>query len=163
MESVKIKCKTFITVRCRRATRVILWAIQNAKWPTFSGACSLDPIWEGLQCSPDFPAAQQFFSSLPLSKNWLPPKIAGYSTALEKWVIKLTGVFPFWKVCIALSSFRFFRFNMSLREPSGFRLINIDEMYSPVWCSHFFITTFAKSFWISKFMADSSSFQNWAM
>ena len=49
---------------------------------------------------------------------------------------------------------------MSLHEPSGFCLINIGEMYSPVSCSDFVITPFAKSFWISKFIAESSSFEN---
>ena len=32
-----------------------------------------------------------------------------------------------------ISSFRFFRFSMSLHEPLGFCLINIAEMYSPLW------------------------------
>ena len=59
-----------------------------------------------------------------------------------------------------ISSFRFFRFSMSLHEPSGFSLINIGEMYSPVSCSHFVITHLAKSFGISKSIADSSSFEN---
>ena len=59
-----------------------------------------------------------------------------------------------------VSSFRFFIFNMSLHEPSGFCLINIGEMYSPVSCSDFVITPFAKSFWISRFIAESSSFEN---
>ena len=49
---------------------------------------------------------------------------------------------------------------MTLHEPSGFCLINIGEMYSPVSCSHFVITHLAKSFWISKSIADSSSFEN---
>ena len=49
---------------------------------------------------------------------------------------------------------------MSPHGPSGFCLINIGEMYSPVSCSHFVITHLAKSFWISKSMADSSSFEN---
>ena len=33
------------------------------------------PQWEGLQCPPDTPAAQQFFFSLCLSKNWHLKKI----------------------------------------------------------------------------------------
>ena len=45
---------------------------------------------------------------------------------------------------------------MSLHKPSRFCLINIGEMYSPVSCSHFDTTHFAKSFWISEFMAGSS-------
>ena len=49
---------------------------------------------------------------------------------------------------------------MSPHEPSGFYLKNIGEMYSPVSCSHFVITHLAKSFWISKSIADSSSFEN---
>ena len=72
---------------------------------------------------------------------------------------------PDWNVSIlkfiyGISSFRFFRFRMSLHEPSGFYLINIGEMYSPVSCSHFVITHLAKSFGISKSIADSSSFEN---
>ena len=59
-----------------------------------------------------------------------------------------------------ISSFKLFRFSMSLYEPSGFCVINISEMCSPVSCSHFDITPFAKSFWISNFMADSYSFEN---
>ena len=51
--------------------------------------------------------------------------------------------------------FRFFRFSMSLHEPSGFCPINIGEMYSPVSCSQFITTPFAKSFWISKSIAHS--------
>ena len=42
-----------------------------------------------------------------------------------------------------ISSFRLFRFGMSLHEPSGFCLMNIGEMYSPV-----------------SSIADSSSFEN---
>ena len=49
---------------------------------------------------------------------------------------------------------------MSPHGPSGFYLINIGEMYSPVSCSHFVIIHLAKSFWISKSIADSSSFEN---
>ena len=49
---------------------------------------------------------------------------------------------------------------MSLHEPSGFCLKNIGEMYSSVSGSHFAITSFAQSFWISKSIADSSSFEN---
>ena len=64
------------------------------------------------------------------------------------------------KCMYGISSFRFFRFSIHLHEPSGFCLINIDEMYLPVSCSHCVITPFGKSFWISNFMADSSSFEN---
>ena len=49
---------------------------------------------------------------------------------------------------------------MSLHEPSGFCFINIGEVYSPVSCSHFVITPFAKSFWITKSVADSTCFEN---
>ena len=59
------------------------------------------------------------------------------------------------KYMYGISSFRFFRFSMSMYEPSGFCLINICEMHSPVSCSHFVITSFGKSFWISKSIADS--------
>ena len=48
------------------------------------------------------------------------------------------------KYMYGISSFRFFRFSMSLHEPSGFCLINIAEICSPVLCSHFVITPFAK-------------------
>ena len=47
---------------------------------------------------------------------------------------------------MAYLHFKFFRFSMSLHEPSDFCLINIGKMYSPVSCSHFFITPFAKTF-----------------
>ena len=67
------------------------------------------------------------------------------------------------KYIYGVSSFRFFRFRMRLHEPSGFCLINIGEMYSPVSCSHFVITHLAKSFWITKSIADSSSFENSVM
>ena len=49
---------------------------------------------------------------------------------------------------------------MGLHEPSDLCLINIGEMYSPVSCSQFVITPFPKIFWISKSIADSSSFEN---
>ena len=49
---------------------------------------------------------------------------------------------------------------MSLHKPSGFCLKNIGEMYSPVSCSHFDTTHFAKSFWISEFMTGLSYFEN---
>ena len=64
------------------------------------------------------------------------------------------------KCMYGLSSFSFFRFSMSLHEPSGFCLTNIGEMYLPVSCAHFVITPFAKSFWLSKSIADSPSFEN---
>ena len=64
------------------------------------------------------------------------------------------------KCMYGISSFRFFRFSMSLHKPSGFCLISTGEMSSPVSCSHFVITHFAKSFCISKSIADSSSFEN---
>ena len=50
----------------------------------------------------------------------------------------------------------FFRFSMSLHEPSDFCLVNICDMYSPVSCTHFVITPIAESFWISKFRTDFS-------
>ena len=37
------------------------------------------------------------------------------------------------KYMYVISSFSFFRFSMSLRETSGFCLINTGEMYSPVF------------------------------
>ena len=75
-------------------------------------------------------------------------------------MIKLTGVFPFLKCMSGISSFRFFRFSMSLHVPSDFCLINIGEIYSLVSYSHFAMTPFAISFWIFKFIADSPSFEN---
>ena len=74
-------------------------------------------------------------------------------------MIKLTGAIPSKNVCMVYLHLFFFRFSISLHEPSGFCLINIGVMYSPVSCSHFVITPFTKSFWISKFIADLSSFE----
>ena len=46
----------------------------------------LDPTGECLQHPPDFPATQWCFSSLCLSKNQQPQKIAGYGTEKgNKW------------------------------------------------------------------------------
>ena len=73
---------------CCRATRVMFWAIQNAKQPKFSKASPLDPTGEGLQHHPDFPVAQQFFCLLHSSKNWHPKNIAGCDTV---FVYKLSG------------------------------------------------------------------------
>ena len=58
--------------------------VQNVKQPKFSGAQSLDPTGEGLQRSPDYPAAQRFFSLPHLSKNRHPPKITGYGTGQKQ-------------------------------------------------------------------------------
>ena len=49
---------------------------------------------------------------------------------------------------------------MSMHETSGFCLINISEMYSPVSCLYFVLRLFAKSFWISKSIAGLSSFKS---
>ena len=48
---------------------------------------------------------------------------------------------------------------MGMHETSGFYLINISEMYSPVSCLYFVLRPFAKSFWISKSIAGLSSFE----
>ena len=58
-------------------------AIQNAKYPQFPGDSPLDRTEVGLQSParpPDYPAAQQFFSSLHSLKNQHPKTIAGYET-----------------------------------------------------------------------------------
>lgn len=70
------------------------------------------------------------------------------------WIVSIL------KYMYGISSFRFLRFNMSLHEPSSFCLIDIGEMYAPVSCSLFIIIPFAESFWISKSIADSSSFEH---
>ena len=74
-----------------------------------------------------------------------------------EWIVSIL------KCMYGIYSIRFFKFSMSLYELPGVWLINIGEIYSPVSCSHFVITPFAKSFWISKSIAHSTTFENWVI
>ena len=77
---VKINSSKKRQMTCRRASRAMFWAIQNAKYPTLSGALPLDPTGEGLQHPLDSPAAQRFFSLLRSSCYRHHQKITGYDT-----------------------------------------------------------------------------------
>ena len=79
LKSVDFWCKlssTFLVAEPREWC-FELFRMQNSQ--TFPGFCPWTPLGRAYSIVPDSPAVQQFFSSLHLSKNQHPQKIAGYS------------------------------------------------------------------------------------
>ena len=80
LKSVDFWCKlssTFLVAE-PRGQCFELFRTQNSQ--KFPGFYPCTPLGRAYSSAPDSPAAQWFFSSLHSSKNWYPPKIAGYST-----------------------------------------------------------------------------------
>ena len=80
LKSVNFWCKllsTFLVAKPREPC-FELFRMQNSQ--KFPGFHTWTPLGRAYSTTPDSPAAQRFFSLLRLSKNWHPPKIAGYGT-----------------------------------------------------------------------------------
>ena len=75
-----------------------LFKTQNSQ--KFPGFCPWTPLGRAYSSAPDSPAAQLFFSSLHMSKNRHPQKIAGYSIVLVCQLVVV--VCPFVSLLIVL-------------------------------------------------------------
>ena len=84
-----------------------LFRLQNSQ--KFPGFCPWTPLGRAYSTTLDSLAAQWFFSSLCLSKNRHPPKIAGYSTDQSGTLYQLSNNYPDGNIVTRLSNFFFFQ------------------------------------------------------
>ena len=83
-----------------------LFRLQNSQ--KFPGFCPWTPLGRAYSTTPDSLAAEWFFSSLCLSKNRHPQKIAGYSTDQSGTLYQLSDNYPDGNIVTRLSNFFFF-------------------------------------------------------